>query len=251
MPFQMGRNWGDGSMERPYVICHILSSLDGKINGPFMGTEAVGELGAEYGKYRTKMNSDAWLYGTTTTKEFTGFRKPIIENVSEVPDGDYIADNRAELYYISVDVDGEIGWESGIFRNKGRTPAHVIEILTASTSAAYKDYLRKVGVSYIIAGEKKLNCEAAMKKLYELFRIEKVLICGGGVVNWSFLQAGMVDELSLFLAPVTDGSSGAASLFTQLPYFTEGKPVEFLLKEMEKIGDGGLHLNYQAKNRKI
>lgn len=25
-------------MERPYVICHILSSLDGKITGPFMGT---------------------------------------------------------------------------------------------------------------------------------------------------------------------------------------------------------------------
>ena len=24
-------------MERPYVICHILSSLDGKITGPFMG----------------------------------------------------------------------------------------------------------------------------------------------------------------------------------------------------------------------
>lgn len=64
-------------MERPYVICHILSSLDGKINGPFMGTEAVGALGAEYGKYRTKVNADAWLYGTTTTKEFTGFRKPV------------------------------------------------------------------------------------------------------------------------------------------------------------------------------
>ena len=58
MPFQMGRNWGDGSMERPYVTCHILSSLDGKINGPFMGTEAVGELGAEYGKYRTKMDAE-------------------------------------------------------------------------------------------------------------------------------------------------------------------------------------------------
>ena len=250
MPFQMGRNWGDGSMERPYVICHILSSLDGKINGSFMGTEAVGELSAEYGNCRTKMNADAWLYGTTTTKEFTGFRKPILENVSEVPDGDYIADNRADLYYISVDVDGEIGWESGIFRNKGRASAHVIEILTASTSAAYKDYLRKVGVSYIIAGEKTLDCELAMKKLYDLFHIEKVLICGGGIVNWSFLQTGMIDELSLFLAPVTDGSSGVASLFTQLPHLTEGKPVEFLLIEMEKIGGGGLRLNYQAKNRK-
>lgn len=102
-------------MERPYVICHILSSLDGKINGPFMGTEAVGALGAEYGKYRTKMNADAWLYGTTTTKEFTGFRKPVLEKAGKVPDGDFVADDRAELYYVSVDVDGEIGWESGIY----------------------------------------------------------------------------------------------------------------------------------------
>ena len=31
-------------MERPYVICHILSSLDGKITGPFIGTEAAGVL---------------------------------------------------------------------------------------------------------------------------------------------------------------------------------------------------------------
>ena len=232
------------------MICHILSSLDGKINGPFMGIEAVGELGAEYGKYRTKINADAWLYGTTTTKEFTDFRKPDLENVSGVPDGDFIVDDRAELYYVSVDVDGEIGWESGIFRNKGRASAHVIEILTASTSSIYKNYLRERGVSYIIAGEKGLDCETAMKKLYELFHIEKVLICGGGVVNWSFLQAGMVDELSLFLAPVTDGSSGAASVFTRIPSLTEGKPVEFLLRETEKIGDGGLRLNYQVKNRK-
>lgn len=237
-------------MERPYVICHILSSLDGKINGPFMGTEAVGALGAEYGKYRTKMNADAWLYGTTTTKEFIGFRKPVLEKAGEVPDGDFVADDRAELYYVSVDVDGEIGWKSGIFRNKGRAPAHVIEILTASTQVAYKAYLRKTGVSYIIAGEKRLDCETAMKKLYELFHIEKVLICGGGVVNWSFLQAGMVDELSLFLAPVTDGGSGAASIFTQIPFLTEGKPVEFLLRETEKIGDGGLRLNYQVKTEK-
>ncbi len=28
-------------MKRPYVICHILSSLDGKITGPFMGTTAA------------------------------------------------------------------------------------------------------------------------------------------------------------------------------------------------------------------
>ncbi|MBD5464115.1 MAG: RibD family protein [Lachnospiraceae bacterium] len=235
-------------MKRPYVICHILSSLDGKINGPFMGTESVSMLGAEYGKFRTKMAADAWMYGTTTTKEFINFRKPVLAEECEVPQGDFIADNQAELYYISLDVDGEIGWESGIFSNKGRTPAHVIEVLTESTPTAYKDYLRKRGVSYIIAGEKNLDCKLAMEKLYEYFQIEKVLICGGGVINWSFLQAGMIDELNLFLAPVSDGSSGKASVFTQIPSLSEGKPVEFLLKDMEKIGDGGLRLNYLVKN---
>lgn len=237
-------------MKRSDVICHILSSLDGKITGPFMGTTAAGSLGAEYGKYRTKTGADAWLYGATTTKEFTDFRKPVPENTGEVPEGDFIVDDSAELYYISVDVDGEIGWESGTFCNKGRKPAHVIEILTASTPPAYKAYLRKAGVSYIIAGEKRLDCETVMRKLHKLFHIEKVLICGGGIVNWSFLQAGMIDELSLFLAPVTDGGCGKAALFTQIPLLTEGEPVEFLLKEVERIGDGGLRLNYQVKNRK-
>ena len=72
-------------MKRPYVICHILSSLDGKITGSFMGTTAAGSLGAEYGKYRTEMNADAWLYGTATTKEFTDFRKPVLEEMDEAP----------------------------------------------------------------------------------------------------------------------------------------------------------------------
>lgn len=47
-----------------------------------------------------------------------------------------------------------------------------------------------------------------MEKLYQLFHIEKLLICGGGTADWTFLQAGMVDELSLVLSPVTDGSNG-------------------------------------------
>lgn len=234
-------------MKRPYVICHILSSLDGKINGPFMGTESTAALGAEYGKLWKKINADAWLYGTNTTKEFTDFRKPVLEKVSEVPEGDFIADKQAELYYISVDVNGEIGWESGTFINKGRTPAHVVEVLTASTPAAYKAYLRKKGVSYIIAGKENLDCKMVMEKLYEIFHIEKLLICGGGMVNWSFLQAGMIDELSLLLAPVTDGNSGAASLFTQTSFSAKGKPVEFKLKDMEKIGDGGIYLDYVVK----
>ena len=237
-------------MNRPYVICHILSSLDGKINGPFMAAEVTGMLGKEYGRIRTEMNADAWLYGTTTVNEFLNFRKPVLEEKTCVPEGDFIAGDETTPYFVALDAKGELGWESGRFANKGRAEAHVIEILTEAASMSYRAYLRKCGVSYILAGKTELDCEMAMEKLHRLFHIERLLICGGGAVDWTFLQAGMVDELSLVLSPVTDGSSGTASVFTQIPSLSEGKPVEFDLKAVERIGDGGLYLNYLAKNAK-
>lgn len=237
-------------MNRPYVICHILSSLDGKINGPFMAAEVTGMLGKEYGRIRTEMNADAWLYGTTTVNEFLNFRKPVLEEKTCVPEGDFIAGDETTPYFVALDAKGELGWESGRFANKGRAEAHVIEILTEAASMSYRAYLRKCGVSYILAGKTELDCEMAMEKLQRLFHIEKLLICGGGAADWTFLQAGMVDELSLVLSPVTDGSSGTASVFTQIPSLSEGKPVEFDLKAVERVGDDGLYLNYLAKNAK-
>lgn len=237
-------------MKRPYVICHILSSLDGKINGSFMAAEATRTLSGEYGKIRTEMNADAWLYGTTTVKEFLNYREPVLEETSGVSDGDFVAGDEIKPYFVALDTKGELGWESGRFANKGRAEARVIEILTEAVPLSYRAYLRKRKVSYILAGKTELDCEMTMEKLHRLFGIEKLLVCGGGVVDWTFLQAGMVDELSLVLSPVTDGSSSGANLFTQIPGVSEGSPVEFTLKAVEQIGDGGLYLNYLAKNAK-
>ena len=47
----------------------------------------------------------------------------------------------------------------------------------------------------------KLDSKIAVEKLYRLFGIGTLLICGGGTVNWTFLQQGVVDELSLVIAP--------------------------------------------------
>lgn len=234
-------------MKRPYVVCHILSSLDGKINGPFMSTQSAGNLAREYGRLRTEMSADAWMYGTSTTKEFTAHSTPALKSDSPVVEGDFAADTHAELYYVSIDIKGEIGWESGTFHIRGRD-SHVIEILTETTPNAYKAYLREKGVSYIIAGKEELDCQAAMEKLYSLFHIRKLLLCGGGIADWSFLEAGMIDELSLLLAPVTDGSRGTANLFTHISGLTESAPVEFTLQKAEPIAGSGLYLNYLARN---
>mgnify|MGYP001052389887 CR=1 FL=1 len=236
-------------MDRPYTICHILSSLNGKISGPFMGDGGVLTAASEYGRLRQEMKGNAWLYGTTTTKEFTGHKTPELPGEdSFVPPGDYVADNRSLLYYVSVDTEGEIGWKSGRFSIRGND-AHVIEILTEQTSTAYRAYLRKQKVSYILAGNEALDCKLAEEKLYRLFGIKTLIICGGGIVNWSFLQAGAVDELSLVLAPAADGETKQASVFERAVFLPKDVTVGFRLKEVQALKDNAVWLTYLVRKQ--
>ena len=136
------------------MICHILSALNGKISGSFMGTESSRFMGGEYARIRTAYHADAWLYGTTTTKEFTGFQRPVLDgSVTSVPEGDFVARRNAAFYYVSVDTEGEIGWESATFKRAGCPGAHIIEVVTGATSVSYLAYLREHRISYIVAGE--------------------------------------------------------------------------------------------------
>jgi riboflavin biosynthesis pyrimidine reductase len=236
-------------MERPYTICHILSALDGKITGAFMGTKTAQTVSEEYARIRSEYQADAWLYGTVTTKEFTQRRKPELDSVTEVPDGDFVAENDAALYYVSVDTQGEIGWESGIFRKAGRPDAHVIEVLTERTAPAYRAYLRKRGVSYILAGSEMLDSKIVAEKLYRLFGIGTLLICGGGTINWTFLQQGAVDELSLLLAPAADGNPDSVTVFEKSAMLPPSDPAVFQLKNIERLKGDGIRLVYTVSSK--
>ncbi len=80
------------------------------------------------------------------------------------------------------------------------------------------------------------------------FGIRTMLICGGGMINWSFLQAGLLDELSLLIAAAADGAPGKPTVFDKVPFLSEGVPKEFSLKSIERIGENGVWLKYQVKN---
>ena len=83
-------------MKRPKIIIHILSALDGKITGPFMGSPSVQAAGNEYAQIRSEYHADAWLYGTVTTKEFTGYCQPVLdENLVSISDEDFVAKKNA------------------------------------------------------------------------------------------------------------------------------------------------------------
>ena len=165
-------------MTRPYVFCHMMTSLDGKIIGNYMRTPEA--------------------------------------DAAPVPDGDFVAVSDASKYYISIDPSGRLGWDSAEMTYR-TTTAHVIEVLTGRASNAYKAFLRKLGISYVIAGDTNIDFELLLDKLSDLFDVQTLMLGGGGVLNWSFIQANLCDELSVVIAPTADGSSDTPPLFETSP----------------------------------
>jgi len=161
---------------------------------------------------------------------------------------DYKAFSDVETYIVSIDPKGILGWDSGYIEKKGRPRAHVIEVLTRQVSEDYLAYLRSFEISYIFAGEEQLDCGLVLQKLKSLFGIEWLMIGGGGLMNWSFLQENLIDELSLVIAPLADGSSTTASVFEKADFLPERAPTVFTLKAVEKLSGDSLWVRYEVKH---
>lgn len=238
-------------MNRPYIFCHMMTSLDGKIMGNYMNTPEGAVAGDVFYNIAFGKNPyykhQGWLSGRVTTDDnFTFYEKPDLdENAPTVAEGDYVA-KKDDIYYVSVDPSGKLGWKEDMLTYEDNT-AHVIEVLTDRASNSYKAFLRKLGISYIIAGKESLDYKMAMEKLKTLFDIETLMLGGGGVLNWSFIQAGLCDELSIVMAPVADGSSDTPSLFETRGNHAKDNTVGFNLQEVKTYDGGILWLRYFVK----
>lgn len=237
-------------MNRPYIFCHMMTSLDGKIMGQYMDTpegNAAGDVfyNISFGK-EPFYKHQGWLSGRVTTDDnFTFYEKPELdENAPKVPEGDFVA-KKTNMYYVSVDPSGKLGWKNSTLTYIDTT-AHVIEVLTEKAGNAYKAFLQKLRISYIIAGKDSLDYEVAMEKLKRLFGIETLMLGGGGVLNWSFIQAGMCDEVSVVIAAAADGSQDTPSLFGACKGLSSDQAIRFKLQNAEIKNGGSVWLRYKV-----
>lgn len=240
-------------MERPYIFCHMLTALDGKIMGHYMDTPECATASDVFYDIAfgptPAYQHQGWISGRVTSDDnFTFYEEPVLDlEVAQVPAGDYVADATADMYYVSIDPAGKLGWKSATLHYKSTT-AHVVEVLTDAASNAYKAFLRRLGISYIIAGKERLDMDLAMQKMKQLFAVDALMLGGGAVLNWSFIQAGLCDELSVVLAPVADGANNTPTLFSMKEGLSDDAPVAFALKQADVKEDGVLWLRYTIKH---
>lgn len=223
---------------KPRVICHMMSSLDGRIILSRWGQKPNTK---EYETTAATFEAQAWLCGRVTMeKDFTEGLAPDLQPVAEpLPRTDFVAEHGAESFAVAVDAHGKLGWESAFIDED-----HVVAVLTEQVSDEYLAYLRRQGVSYVFGGAQELDFALVLDKLGELFPIQTLLLEGGGHLNGSLLKAGLVDELSLLHYPVVDGAATSPTLFEQGQ--EPGPPVAFTLQNVEQRPGGILWLRYQV-----
>lgn len=75
----------------------------------------------------------------------------------------------------------------------------------------------------------------------ELFDIHLLLLEGGGIINGSFLDENLIDELSLVVAPFIESSDDAKDLFRDYNVLQQ-----YALINVKKYDDGTLWLKYKT-----
>lgn len=236
-------------MDRPYIICHMVTSLDGKVTGDFLGRDVHSGLIEDYYRIHREYGADGFLCGRVTMEGSfpqppvppTVYKGPSIERV------DYVAE-RVAFYAVAIDPRGKLWWSSRAISDPddGYNGAHIIEVLTQNVSDAFLAHLQAKGISYLFGGITELNLALVAQKLKQLFGIETLLLEGGGIVNGSFLQNGLIDEISLVVIPEAECVEKSVSLFKTGKYQTGTTTADsFRLKEAKRLNSDGLWLTYQ------
>ncbi len=88
----------------------------------------------------------------------------------------------------------------------------------------------------IICGKNKVDLQKLLKELYKL-GVKKLLLEGGGTLNWSMLKNKLVDEIRIAIAPVIVGGTEAITLVEGEGFELVKEGIKLKLIKYYKIGE--------------
>ena len=230
-------------MDRPYIICHMTTSIDGKVAGEFLSRPNHGDVSELYYQINRDYQADAYACGRVTMEgSFTGDWYPDLSEFEPAYSPmDYMVDEVTGFYAVAFDPHGRLGWKSSRIMDADKDPgyhnAQIIEVLTHDIDLRYLTYLQSMGIPYIFAGDTEMDVEEALFKLKAYFGIKTLLLEGGSILDGAFQRVGVVDELSLVIDPVVAEAKDK-------PLFMNSVLEEYRLVDV-KNHNGILWLNYK------
>jgi riboflavin biosynthesis pyrimidine reductase len=220
----------------------MLSSIDGKIDGSSLKGVAEGD---DYEVTGALLKGDAWICGRTTMELHFAEDKPFISaSKRRAGPQPVFVGRRAKSYAVSVDTFGKLNWSGNDVYGD-----HLICLVSECAPEDYLTMLRGKGISYIVAGKSSLDLSRAVRLLGKHFGIRTLLLEGGGHINGAFLQARLIDEVSLLVAPGIDGRRGIPAVFDGIDP-TPTKAVPLKLKSVVQRRNGILWMRYKVVGKR-
>lgn len=222
-------------MKKPYIACHMMTSLDGRID-----CAMTAQLPGVDDYYRTL---EALNVPITVSDRVTAQLEMALPG--EFQAGDPTAVGReafsgkadAPGYEVVADTHGRLLWPDA-----GQEEKPLLILTSEQVPQEYLTYLDDRNISWIATGKERIDLARAAEILATEFGVERMVVVGGSAINTSFLDAGLLDEVSILIGAGIDGRGGMPAVFDSLPM---AHPVTRLrLTDVQKFDSGAVWLRY-------
>ena len=109
----------------------------------------------------------------------------------------------------------------------------------------YLRYLNVKNISWIDCGGKRVNHARAAQILQDEFGVERMGVVGGAAINTAFLDAGLLDEISILIGAGIDGRAGMPSVFDG--YKMSCPLTQLTLSDVQRFDSGAVWLRYKTE----
>jgi 2,5-diamino-6-(ribosylamino)-4(3H)-pyrimidinone 5'-phosphate reductase len=224
-------------MDRPYTIVNIAMTADGKIDTFERMGAAISSTRDRQRVDQLRAASDGILVGGRTLLE----EDPKLTVKSETLRAERVArgvsPNPLKIGAVTV-ADLKPGSK---FLTAG--PAPVVIFTTTRTSKDQLAALRSLGVELFVHDESRVDLNRMMVSLKKI-GVHRLMVEGGGTMNFELIRLGLVDEISAYVAPMIFGGVNAPTL-ADGPGLTREAAIQLELIDVEKWEDGGVFFRYK------
>jgi 2,5-diamino-6-(ribosylamino)-4(3H)-pyrimidinone 5'-phosphate reductase len=143
---------------------------------------------------------------------------------------------------IIVDSIGRIPLDSKILKSASKI--NTIVVVTKRASDERVDKIKSTGAIVIVAGTKTVD----LRELFFILKkmgFNKILVEGGGELNWSILQLGIVNELMVTISPRIVGGRMATTLVEGDGYKRVSDGIKMELIKVSRQNNGEVVLYYK------
>ncbi len=224
-------------MDRPYTIINVAVTADGKIDTFERKGSAISSKRDKERVDEMRAAADGILVGGKTLLE----EQPRLTVKSEaLREGRIQRGLSPNPIKVGVATVADIPLDSDFIK---AGPARVVIFTTSRTSIRQLETLRVQGVDVFVDDAPRVDLNKMMTTLKKT-GVNHLMVEGGGTMNFELMRLGLVDELTMYIAPMIFGGVNSPTL-ADGHGISRDAAIELKLMDVEKWEDGGVFLRYK------